>query len=1047
MNIKSVYLFIICALLSSTIQGQKTAIYTDVNAAYKQGMNFYEEGLFGLAMPEFERVMEENREAPKGSSAHILKERAQMHHAFSAIRLDHPDGEKLALDFIRTYEPSVISNLAKYELGNYYYNAQDFEKALEYYDGVETLNLSNDQINDLRFKQAYANFVRKKFAKSRGLFRQIKEIENQYYYPSNYYYGVCAFFEDDYDEALKSFQKVNKSKKYSKVVPYYICQIYFAEKRYDELIAYAEPIANDNRIKYQTEINQLVGQSHFEMGNYDKALPYLKTYVDNTGAGKLSQKEVYQLAYTYYKTGNYAEAIKHFEELREEDSPMAQNALYNLADSYLQTGQKNTARSAFLAASKMEYDADIQQDCVFNYAKLSYELGYDREAINTILSIKPGTRYYADAQTLLGNILLSTSDYARSLEIIESLPNRNEKIEEAYQKVAYYRGVQLYKEGNQIEAEGLFQKAAKRSYDLRTKGLAYYWLGEIAYNNKQYDPSIEYYGRFQSIANTQYNLPDESSVHTSNYSIAYNYWKKGNYNAARKYFEDATEGIRSNFGRIKNDYVKSQVLPDATLRTADCYLKANNYEKAKRYYNEVISNQYDGFEYAMYQKAIILGLQKQSIDKILELERIYTNYPNSFYGDDAIFELGHTYLRLGKLDNASETFLTMLEKYPNSPLTNKALLKLGLIYVNQDQNEKGLEYFKRVFANNPDEQTRKDALNGIEEIYINMDDTEGYFAFLESIPGYDVSTIARDSIMFKAAETQYGNGDYMKAAQSYTSYLKRFPNNSNSLSAYFRRAESYLAIKAYDEALKDYDVVLQRLPNAYGEAAAKKSSLIAYNIKEDFAAAYTYYMKFSELATTDDDKYKAQIGALRSAYRSGNSEAVFALADVVTNSSKSNKAEKGAAQYYLGQIALANKEYDKARDAFRQVIVLTEDERAAEARYQIAYIYYLERDLDVAQELCLNTNTQIQGYDYWLAKSVILLADIFVEKGDFFNARASLESIIENYTGDPELLQEAKDKLEKLNSVSEEPKFRETPDPDADLEMDDPIDDSENNNE
>ena len=138
-------------------------------------------------------------------------------------------------------------------MGNYYYNNQEFQKALDYYISVDPAGLSNDEINDLKFRQSYAFFVRKKFKQAQNGFRQIKEIQNHYYYPSNYYYGVCAFFEDDYDTALASFQKVNKSKKYSKVVPYYICQIYFAKKQYEELIAYAEPLANDRFLKYSNE--------------------------------------------------------------------------------------------------------------------------------------------------------------------------------------------------------------------------------------------------------------------------------------------------------------------------------------------------------------------------------------------------------------------------------------------------------------------------------------------------------------------------------------------------------------------------------------------------------------------------------------------------------------------------------------------------------------------------------------------------------------------------------------------------------------------------
>jgi hypothetical protein len=68
--------------------------------------------------------------------------------------------------------------------------------------------------------------------------------------------------------------------------------------------------------------------------------------------------------------------------------------------------------------------------------------------------------------------------------------------------------------------------------------------------------------------------------------------------------------------------------------------------------------------------------------------------------------------------------------------------------------------------------------------------------------------------------------------------------------------------------------------------------------------------------------------------------------------------------------------------------------------------------------MCINANKESSSFPYWVAKSVILLSDIFAEQNDLFNAKAALEALIENYDGDQELINIAKAKLQRLEQQS-----------------------------
>ena len=53
---------------------------------------------------------------------------------------------------------------------------------------------------------------------------------------------------------------------------------------------------------------------------------------------------------------------------------------------------------------------------------------------------------------------------------------------------------------------------------------------------------------------------------------------------------------------------------------------------------------------------------------------------------------------------------------------------------------------------------------------------------------------------------------------------------------------------------------------------------------------------------------------------------------------------------------------------------------------------------------------------YWLAKAYLLLGDVYVRKGDNFQARATYQSVADGYSpADDGIVDEAKERIRKLN--------------------------------
>ncbi len=1008
-------LFILFLLGSlGPIFGQKTAYFTDADRFYKRGIDFYDRGIYPQAKSEFEKAINQ-LEPINEPQADLLLTKSHLYAAKCAVRLDHPDGEKQVLDFARDLDPDPIAAEAILEIGNFYFDNADYHKAVQLLSKIDLSTLSNTQRTEIEFKYGYSLFVRKQFKEALVAFSNIRNAQGEYYTASNYYYGMCLFFDGAYDHASRAFLKVSDDPRYGPYIPYYITQIYFAQEKYDDVIDYGKEKAKNRAYKQLPELNQLVGQAYFEKGDFISAEPYLAYYAKN--GRKQRPEDFYQLAFVQYKSGKYEEAAENFEQLGQSDTPIGQSAMYLLGDCRINLADKSSARNAFKVASKMDYDKEIQTEAHYNYAKLSYDLNFDREAANALKNIAADSPYYRDAQTMLGELFINTNDYAKAIVTLEGMPNKTQELRITLQKVLYRRGVQLLQGGNAAKAKLHFEKSLKDPIDSRTKALSYYWLGDLAHRQRNYPESIAKLNTFLELAKIETRLPDEASMHTASYTQGYNYLRKNELDRALGFFKSTVGGIRKETAFIDNKVINQEILGDATLRAGDCLFKKNKYSEALKFYEDAINYRYKGFTYAIYQKAMIEGLKGNPANKIIELEKIVNQYPKSEYADQALLGIAATYLNVGKSDLAANSLNKLVRDYPTSELQNSALLKLGLIAYNEGNRPKAIDYYKRIFASNPEAKDAQSALAALEEIYVDdMGRPEEYFSFLETIPGYDIKEDEKESINFKTAEVQYENGEYEKAADLFSQYLRKYPNSKNAMVAHFHRAESFTIVKKYNKALLDYEWIIQKGTSKYYGKSLRNAALIAYNDSEDFEKAYNYYSLLETVSDDEGDRFEAQLGALRSAYRANKTSAVKSLANAVANNPQASQEHKSAAHFYLGKTAYDVKDFAQAKTSFEKVTTLTRGESAAESRYWIAYIYYLERDLAQAEELCIASNKLSSNYPYWVAKSIILLADVYAERGNYLNAQISLETLIENYDDDQELVNEAKTKLIALQN-------------------------------
>jgi len=996
---------------------QKTQHYEDAHRTYKRALEQFEQNNYITAKRLFEQVVSYVPPSTREES-YILRANAEYYIALCALKMDQPEAEELFRTYIKNYHETPNTRKAYYQLGKYHYRQREYDEAIKWLTKVDIYDMSNDQIAKYKFILGYCYFYNQKLDKAKNLFRQIINIENKYYYSSNYYYGFILFKKGNYDQALSSFQKISDSYRYKRVVPYYISQIYFMQGKYNKLLSYAPDKLERNRLRNRMKLNHLIGQAYFEKKQHEKALPYLRKYVDNTD--EVRKKDLYQLAYTQYKTGHVQDAVGNFKELNYLKDTMGHNSLYMLGSCYLKTDQRDKARNAFGQAAKLDYDSFIKEKAVFNYAKLSYELDYNQIAVNQLqryVENYPEGESIKEAKELLTEGFLNSNNYRQALSLIESMDEMTPKIKKAYQQVAYSLGVEHYKNNNRVKAARSFNNSLDHPINQKYQALAHFWNGEIYYNEGDMDLAIESHRKFLELANVTNHAKVQSHVKHANYTLGYCFFKQEQYENALAYLENCINQSQKAEGSRKHKRLNT----DATLRKGDCHFVLKDYKKALVAYNNIALNKGPNADYALYQKGIIQGLIGDYKKKIKTLNQLNDQYSQSLYNDDAILEIATTYQNIDKPDEAISKLKKLIDEYPQSQLIRKAYLKLGLIYYNNGDDQKALKNYKLVAKNYPESEEAKDALLAIKDISINMNKPEIYMDLLESTSGSKVSTSAKDSVLFRAAEKKYIRNDCDNAIKGLDKYLNQFPDGAFALKAHFYRGECRYRKEQYKAALKDYEYVAGKSVNRFTEDALVKASKLNYQKFENYQNAYKAFQRLYDIASSKDNQFNALVGMMQSAYKVNKHQQAKNHAQKVLKASNASEEDIAEAHYIIARSYKALGDTSKAFQAFKKTSQATDSEKGIEAKYNIARVHFQRGELDSAKSKALAIKNHVPYYEDWVVRSFILLADIFVEKDNLFQAKATLQSIQDNYEGDnKELIDRANKKLSSIEKLEKE---------------------------
>lgn len=1010
-------LIICCLLLSYSSKAQLTEIYVEEDQVYKNAWELFIKEKYSAAKDEFSLYLKEK----KGTAHNRIN--ATYYVAVCAYELFHPDAEILLSDFTTNYSESTKAPRAWFFLGRHYYRTKKYTKALPAFEKADIYYLSGDEVPEYYFKIGYCYFNKNDNDQAARKFYEIVNVKSKYQTAAQYYYGHIAYSNNNYKTALEYFSKLDSSATFGPLVPYYITQMYFDQGKYSEVISYAVPVLETKSPQNNVEIMRIIGESYYRKGDYKNAMVYINAYSQATPT--LSRDDRYTLAFCQFKSEDYAGAISNFEKVTGLKDSLEQNAWYHLGACYLKTNNKTAARNAFQFASQQNQNKNIQETSLFNYAKLSYELNLPGglNAFKNFIEKYPNSSYADEANELLAELYLSTRNYKDALAALDNIKSKSTRTKGAYQKVAYFRGLELFNDGENDKAIGHFEKAIINDVDPDIKAKAIYWKAEILFKQEKFDLAIKQYRSYifnpGSVNTSMYNI--------ANYNLGYCYFKTNNYNESQTWFRKYLSKRNPNENDIYND---------ALIRTGDCFYGLREFDNSLKYYNDAISERASSSDYALYQKGLIQGLQGNLEAKVQSLSTLMTTYPRSRYRADAIYETGKANMSKGDGAQAQSNFSQLLREFPGSQYAKKAQLNMGLIYYNDNQDDKALEQFKKVISMYPGSPEATEALTSVKNIYVEAGKADDYFAFVKNIPNASVSIGAQDSITYQVAEQRYLKSNFEEAAKDFNKYLTQFPNGAYRLNATFYLAECNYRNKNFADALLGYEAIAAEPKNIYTEKSLLKAGNINFNNK-DYMKAIQQYGALERDADMRDNIQFAQVGIMRSSYYIANYGQAIAYAKKLIEGEKVANELISESHLIYGRSAMKLEDYASAKKEFTFVSKQSSD-AGAEAIYNLALIEYKMGNYKTSQSKCYDVAKQVPSYDYWIAKSFILLADNHIALKDTFEAKATLQSLLDNYEKDPsdpeDIKAIAQEKLDDL--ILEEMNENKTPAPQPDPETD-----------
>lgn len=968
---------------------QQTIYQETGESLYEDALSLYQSNNYIVALEKLESYLDQNG---------ALKNEAIYYRAMCLLKSGDIRGERELESFVQSNQNHPLASSAYFYLGNFYFTKGDLKKARKSYETTDISSLSNVEKSEMFFRLGYCQFQNKEHDKAATSFRNSIASGKQYEVPASYYLGYIHFQENEFPEALNYLLKVGDNNEFKQPAAQLIANIYFKRKDEQKLVSFTNENYGSADKDTQRLFNRLLGELFFELKKYQQSVRYLQLHLDQAN-NKMNEEGYYKLAFSYYMIKDDQQAITYFQKAGLGSGPMSQISSYYLGQLYLRNNNPEFAIRSFEKALSGSNE-EIKLESAFLVGKINFQQAQFSESIRSLqqfLKQYPNNKFKNEANQLLANAFLKTSNYDQAIAYLESVPNRGYDLNKAYQNATFHKGQLVFNDSRFSEAITYFKKTVSAPIDKEINGKAHYLLGECYSLVENYPQAIIAFEQCKRVSARSdiWNI-------NSDYGLAYIYYNLKEFRRARDYFSSFT----NRSGKYHDFY------QDGMMRLADCHYVLKNYSQAIQQYEFLTREPSVPKDYIYFQLGLTYQLNNQPQKAINSFEVVVNSEFPSTYKDNALFQMGISYLEASQYKNAITYFDRFERDMSTSGLMPYVRSKRALCYFNLNQLEYAANDYRAILENNITHPAANDALLGLQELRkkgLNIPAFERYMNAYQQANPDDGSL---EVISFESAKTYYYNQEYANAVEALKAFKEKYPKSSFLEDVSYFLGDSYYRMEDWVKAVEVFTQIIKNTTSNYLSRVLDKRGRALIRLKEYQQAIYNYN-QLAAFGLNRKDQYLADEGKMISHFHLANSDSAIHYSRKIIDSEWKPVGAEAQAQLIQGKVYLTNKQYDKAMTSFQQVMSENKSETAAEAKYNQAYIQHLNGNYKSSVETLFDLNEEYASYDYWIGKSFILIADNYMKMNELFQAQATLNSIIEK-SPIKSIVEEAKKKLEQL---------------------------------
>lgn len=303
---------------------------------------------------------------------------------------------------------------------------------------------------------------------------------------------------------------------------------------------------------------------------------------------------------------------------------------------------------------------------------------------------------------------------------------------------------------------------------------------------------------------------------------------------------------------------------------------------------------------------------------------------------------------------------------------------------------------------------------------MEQNNTAGFYAYAKE-KGIATSVTEQDSVSFVTAENFYQQGQYDNAFRAADQYIAQFPKGAYLLKINFYGYTSLDKLGRSGDTKPYLEYIIAQPDNDYTDNALLK---LAGMEKSDgaFEKAKGYYERVLSITENQKTKMLALEGLADCCYKMRDYNGAIERSEQLSAMPDIGQARKNLVNYITGMSYFKKNNYSSALPKLLECSKKDRTERGAEAAYHVVLCNYKLGNLDETENRVFYISDNFGTYSYYVAMSFVTLSDVYVAKGNVFQAKATLKSIIDNYPGgEPKTLAEQRlAAIEKDESNNEE---------------------------